>query len=84
MELNSNNNTGCLLLDCEKAFDTVNRKELLLKLESYGILGKKLNWFDSYMSDRTQKVKYNNILSSNTFSSKYGVLQGSALSAGLF
>ena len=84
IELNSNNDTGCLFLDCEKAFDTLNRKELLIKLESYGILGKKLNWFDSYMSDRSQKVRYKNVMSSNTFAPRYGVLQGSALSAGLF
>lgn len=75
---------GSLLLDCEKAFDTVDRSILLQKLENCGIRGSILNWFTSYLSDRKQLVEINGCIGTNEIESNYGVLQGSALSANLF
>ena len=51
------------LVDFQKAFDTVNHKILLAKLEHYGIRGNILKCFDSYLSNRKQYVFYNGVSS---------------------
>jgi len=43
-------------LDFSKAFDSVPHKRLLIKLQSYGVDGKVLQWIQSFLSDRRQKV----------------------------
>ena len=51
---------GCgIFVDLQKAFDTVNHKILLHKLEYYGIRGICNDWFKSYLSDRKQFVSIN-------------------------
>ena len=45
-----------LFTDFAKAFDSVRHKWLLLKLNSYGINSKILDWIKSYLSTRKQRV----------------------------
>lgn len=70
-------------LDFTKAFDLVDLHILLSKLEAYGVRGNSLNWFKSFLFDRQQCVKINNILS-NECEIKYGVPQGGVLGPVLF
>ena len=69
-----------VFLDLSKAFDTLEHKTLITKLENYGIRGLAKSWFESYLSERKLYVKYNNHKSGfNESSIEYGVPQGSVL-----
>ena len=78
-------NIGVLvLLDLSAAFDTVDHEILLKRLTtSCGISGSALNWFTSYLSNRTQHVIYNEMKSS-VIRVGCGVPQGSVLGPMLF
>ena len=72
-----------VFLDLSKAFDTVNHTILLHKLQHYGISGTALRWFDSYLLNRKQYVKYNHA-NSEFETISCGVPQGSILGPLLF
>ena len=70
---------SCLLLDLSAAFDTVDHGILIHRLESrFGIKGKALQWFRSYLENRLQYVCINGSNSSST-EVAFGVPQGSVL-----
>jgi len=81
--LEKNEHVIGIYLDFAKAFDTVDHNILLMKLQHYGIRGTTLSWFRSYLSNRTQVVKYNNTIS-NPQNVVCGVPQGSILGPLLF
>ena len=54
---------GVMAYDLSAAFDTIASSKLLAKLESAGIRGVPLKWFNSYMSGRSQKVLKNDSIS---------------------
>ena len=72
-----------LFLDLKKAFDTVDHKTLISKLELYGIRGTALHLFQSYLSERKQICKLQNIMS-EVANIACGVPQGSNLGPLLF
>ena len=65
-----------IFLDLSKAFDTLKRDIVLTKLRYSGIQGVALNWFQSYLTKRSQYVQYNDT-SSSMREIETGVLQGS-------
>ena len=76
--------TLLVLLDLSAAFDTVRHDILLNRLKSsFGADGKALEWFASYLADRTQCVAVNDGLSS-AFPLRQGVPLGSCLGPLLF
>uniref|UniRef100_A0A8C5LN83 Reverse transcriptase domain-containing protein n=1 Tax=Leptobrachium leishanense TaxID=445787 RepID=A0A8C5LN83_9ANUR len=77
------NLTGAIFLDFAKAFDTVDHGILLKKLKDSGIGDRTLNWFQSYVSDRSQYVSISGS-SSLPLPVTCGVLQGSILGPLLF
>ena len=75
--------TGLLFVDISKAFDSINHKILLGKLEHIGLSESSLKWFKSYLVDRRQCVCINGELS-ETRQIDIGVPQGIILGPLLF
>ena len=68
-----------VLLDLSAAFDTVDHGILLSRLSNrFGFTGTVLEWFRSYLSDRTQFVQVNGACSASHVL-EFGVPQGSVL-----
>ena len=74
--------TGMILVDLQKAFDTLDHGVLLEKMKYFGFWISVINWFESYLSNR----KF--LVCANVFSEagflKYSVPQGSILGTLLF
>ena len=67
----------------QKAFDTVDHKILLSKLEHYSIQGIANKWFETYLCNKKQHVSINGF-KSNTSTLACGFPQGSVLGPLLF
>ena len=73
-----------VLLDLSAAFDTVDHTILIQRLQQrLGITGVALQWFTSYLTNRTQQVTIDSCLS-DTVCLLWGVPQGSVLGPQLF
>ena len=74
---------GGVLMDLRKAFDIINHSLLLAKLHAYGFSKQALAVICSYLSNRKQRIKINNVFSSWK-DLILGVPQGSVLGSLLF
>ena len=72
------NYTMTILCDLSKAFDVINHKILLKKLNFYGIRGTAGKWLESYLTNRKQFVEIKDA-KSKTLGIECGVPQGSIL-----
>jgi hypothetical protein len=86
--MNNNLKIGGIFCDLQKAFDCVDHKILMNKLEFYSIEGKFKTLITSYLTGRYQKVTLDSISNNNNSSKwemiKNGVPQGSILGSVLF
>ena len=75
--------TGMILIDLQKAFDTINHDILIMKMKYFGFFEKAMSWFALYLSLREFKVNINESLS-DSGTTTYGVPHGSILGPLLF
>ena len=72
-----------IFMDLYKAFDSLDHTTLLHKFKYHGINGITLNWFNSCLSNRSQYVEIENVLSTKMVINT-GVPHGSILGPLLF
>ena len=83
MNIDNGSMNSVVFLDIRKAFDTIDHQILIKKLSQYGIQDDELNFFQSYLENRTQCCSMNGNLSDRQ-RIEYGVPQGSILGPFLF
>ena len=72
-----------VFIDLSKAFDTVDHKILLKKLNFYGVCGQNIQWYESYLTNRKQFLTFDN-KNTDFENITCGVPQGSILGPLLF
>ena len=75
--------TGMILIDLQKAFDTIDHDIVLKKLSAIGFSNHTIGWLKSYRSNRLFRVDLGNCYSDPS-NVRCGVLQGSILGPLLF
>ncbi len=83
LEIEKDKFIAAVFLDFKRAFETVDRKIMLKKLEIYGFSKEALDLLENYLSNRKQQTKFNDEISSQC-SCDIGLPQGSVLSPLLF
>ena len=77
-----------IFLDLSKVFDTLEHSVVFAKLEKYGIRGTMLDWFRSYLTNRSLSMKCmskdNEPVRSSKYMVNYGTAQGSCLGPLIF
>ena len=81
-DIDKRQHCATVFIDLAKAFDSVNHRILISRLNSLGFSNDCLTWFTNYFSDRVQWVKSEGLLSGPL--AVYGVPQGSILGPTLF
>ena len=81
--IDSKQHAALVSLDLSKAFDCLNHKLLLQKLEYLGLHNSTIGWMSSYLQNRTQVTKFKHYTSKSSPTST-GVPQGSILGPLLF
>ena len=81
--LDSNETVGAILIDLSKAFDSLPHGLIIAKLHAYGMSENACHLVRSYLSDRYQRVKLNNVRS-DWKALQRGVPQGSLMGPVLF
>ena len=82
-DLNLDKNADVLYLDFSKAFDKVDHKILLKKIQAFGIRGKLYDWIASFLTGRKQHVIVDGVMST-IIDVISGVPQGTVLGPLLF
>ena len=80
---NKGKTTIACLIDQEKAYDSVWREGLLVKLYNLGIRGKTWSWIKNFLKNRTARCTFDDYVGEE-FESKLGLPQGSVLAPTLF
>ena len=84
MSMDNKEVTLLVLLDLSAAFDTIEHSILLNILQQdFGVVGTALNWFDSFLSGRKQRILVGD-KTSDDFNLNCGVPQGSCMGPILF
>ena len=84
LNMNTQRVTLLVLLDLSAAFDTVDHGILLRRLNTtFGIRGKVLEWFSSYLLGRSQRILFDGV-KSDSFDLRSGVPQGNCIGQLLF
>lgn len=81
--LDNNETAAIIAMDLSKAFDSIPHGLLIAKLSSYGVSTNTCNYVKSYLTDRMQRVKIDNVRS-KWLTIKRGVPQGSLTGPLLF
>ena len=75
--------TGMILIDLQKAFDTIDHNILLQKMSSLEISREVIDWYKSYLSSRKFHVNVHDKFSTSA-DLRCGIAQGSILGVLLF
>lgn len=82
-EIEKGNFVIAVFLDFKRAFETIDRDILLLKMKRMGFSDMTINWFQDYLHQRYQKTTFNSSTSEKRLNN-IGVPQGSVLGPLLF
>ena len=62
-QLNNKSKVGVVMMDLSKAFDTLNHKLLIAKLEAFDLDSRSSSFLQSYLTNRYQRTRIGNAFS---------------------